>query len=120
MNYIELESVGSTITNEGMVFPIDISEPPVTASDADEMMGVHIMDTADEWWANMSCQDCVTLFSFLANTDIYLTEGYMTWAVGMGDVVAKHNGYNTLAVAAITEGWSIDDYLWKSTEKEVA
>ena len=120
MNYIELESVGSTITNEGMVFPIDISEAPETASEAEEMMGVHIMDCVDEWWAMMSCQDCVTLFSFLANTDIYLTEGYMTWAVGMGDVVAKHNGYNTLAVAAITEGWSIDDYLWKSTEKEVA
>ena len=44
----------------------------------------------------------------------------MTWAVGMGDVVAKHNGYNTLAVAAIEEGWSIDDYLWKSTDVEVA
>ncbi len=119
MNYIELESVGSLIQENGLVFPIDCSEAPETASDAEIMSGVHIMDCDDEWWTNLSCQDCVTLFSFLANTDIYLTEGYMTWAVGMGDIVANHNGYNTLGVAAITEGWSIDDYLWTSTEVEV-
>ena len=116
MNYINLESVGTAVDTDGMTHPI-FADGTI---DNDEGVAVHIMDCDDEWWANLTCQDCVTLFSFLANTDIYLTEGYMTWAVGMGDVVAKHNGYNTLAVAAIEEGWSIDDYLWKSTDVEVA
>ena len=70
MNYIEIESVGSTITEEGMVFPTDCSEPPVTASDADEMMGVHLLDTDNEWWNNMSVKDCEDLMGFL--TPLYL------------------------------------------------
>ena len=65
MSYIDLESVGSTVTNEGMVFPIDISEPPVTASDADEMMGVSIFDVCDEWYSNLSLVDGYTLHNFL-------------------------------------------------------
>ena len=48
MNYIELESNGSLVTNEGIVFPIDCSEAPETASDAEEMMGVHLLDTDNE------------------------------------------------------------------------
>ena len=56
MNYIELESVGSLVTNEGLVFPIDCSEAPVTASDADEMMGVNVFECDDEntkWASDM-------------------------------------------------------------------
>jgi len=121
MNYIDLESVGSTITNEGIVFPQDCSEPPVTASDADEMMGVHIMDCCDEWWSSLSCQEAVTLFSFLAEIpELYYSEGYMSWAVGRGDFVAESNGFNTLVVASIEEGWTIEDCLWSPTEMAVA
>jgi len=65
MSYIDLESVGSTVTSEGLVFPIDISEPPVTASDADEMMGVNVFETTDEWITNLSCEDLTSLVSFL-------------------------------------------------------
>ena len=65
MSFIDLDSVGSTVTNEGMVFPIDISEPPVTASDADEMMGVSIFDVCDEWYSNLSLVDGYTLLNFL-------------------------------------------------------
>ena len=65
MNYIDLDSVGSTVTNEGMVFPIDISEPPVTASDADEMMGVSIFDVCDEWIESLSSEDLIVLIGFL-------------------------------------------------------
>ncbi len=57
MNYIDLESVGSTVQSDGLVFPIDISEPPVTASDADEMMGVSIFEVCDEWIENLSSED---------------------------------------------------------------
>ena len=39
MGYIDLNSVGSTVTDEGIVFPIDCSEAPETASEAEEMMG---------------------------------------------------------------------------------
>ena len=65
MNYIELESVGSLVTNEGLVFPIDCSEAPVTASDADEMMGVNVFECDDEWYYNLSLVDGYNLFTFL-------------------------------------------------------
>ena len=65
MNYIDLESVGSTVTSEGLVFPIDCSEAPETASDADEMMGVNIFECDDEWYYSLSLVDGYNLFSFL-------------------------------------------------------
>tara|TARA_R100001163_G_C4928628_1_gene105566 strand:+ start:243 stop:590 length:348 start_codon:yes stop_codon:yes gene_type:complete len=91
MNYIDLNSVGSTVTDEGMVFPIDCSEAPETASEAEEMMGVHIMDCDDEWWTNMSCEDAVKLFPFLAETDVYDIEGYLIWALAKGELVEEAN-----------------------------
>ena len=91
MNYIELESNGSLVTNEGLVFPIDCSEAPETASEAEEMIGVHIMDCTDEWWTNMSCEDAVTLFPFLAETDVYDIEGYLIWALAKGELVEEAN-----------------------------
>ena len=65
MSYIDLESAGSTVTNEGVVFPQDISEPPVTSSDADEMMGVSIFEVCDEWYSNLSLVDGYNLLVFL-------------------------------------------------------
>tara|TARA_R100000664_G_C2645592_1_gene68553 strand:+ start:105 stop:431 length:327 start_codon:yes stop_codon:yes gene_type:complete len=65
MNYIELNSVGSTITNDGLVFPQDISEAPETASDAEEMMGVSVFDLDSEWIVNLSSEDLISLISFL-------------------------------------------------------
>ena len=65
MSFIDLDSVGSTITSDGVVFPQDISEPPVTASDADEMMGVSIFDVCDEWIESLSSEDLIVLMSFL-------------------------------------------------------
>ena len=91
MSFIELESVGSLVQEDGLVFPIDCSEAPETASDADEMMGVHIMDCVDEWWADMSCEDAVKLFPFLAETELYHTEGYLTWALSKGELVEEAN-----------------------------
>ena len=91
MSYIELESNGSLVTNEGLVFPIDCSEAPETASEAEEMMGVHIMDCDDEWWTNMSCEDAVKLFPFLAETDVYDIEGYLIWALAKGELVEEAN-----------------------------
>ena len=107
LNYIGLESVGSIVTEQGIVFPTDLSEAPETASDAEEMMGVHIMDTTNEWWESMSCQDAVRLFPFLANiTEVYNAEGYLKWAVEMGDLVAESNNQMSLYGASIEEGWN--------------
>ena len=82
MNYIDLESVGSTVTNEGLVFPIDCSEAPETASEAEEMMGVHILDVDDEWIYNLSLVDGWSLLDFLdENLDIEseLMSGFCEW-----------------------------------------
>ena len=93
MSYIDLNSVGSTVTSEGMVFPIDCSEPPVTASDAEEMMGVHILDTVDEWWYSLSMEDALVLFPFLAEiSDVYNSENYMAWAVQRFQIVEEATG----------------------------
>ena len=65
MNYIDLNSVGSTVTNEGLVFPIDCSEAPETASEAEEMMGVHLLDADNEWFNSLSNDDLLSLFVHL-------------------------------------------------------
>ena len=67
-NYIDLESVGSTLTKDLMVFPLDISEAPETASEAEEMMGVHLMDVDNEWFNNLSSDDLVSFFDFIEET----------------------------------------------------
>ena len=107
MNFINLDSVGSTITNEGLVFPQDITEAPTTASEADEMSGVHIMECCDEWWESISCEEGVRLFQFLAETDIYLEKDYFKWAMNQMDKVVEANGFNSVVEATIEEGWSI-------------
>ena len=65
MSFIDLNSVGSTVTSEGLVFPQDISEAPTTASDADEMSGVNVFETTDEWIENLSREDLISLVLFL-------------------------------------------------------
>ena len=97
-DYIELDSVGSTLTSELLVFPTDCSEAPETASEAEEMMGVHIYDTDNEWWENMSLEDATSLFRFLAEIrELYYSEGYMSWAVRMYEVVERANGIEEVA-----------------------
>ena len=76
MSYIDLESVGSTVTNEGLVFPIDCSEAPETASDADEMSGVNIFECSDEWYWNLSLVDGYNLLSFLDDSGLVLPDGF--------------------------------------------
>ena len=83
MSYIGLESVSSIVTTDGIIFPTDVSDTE----------GVHIYDTDNEWWENMSLEDAGNLFRFLAdNTALYHTEGYMSWAVRMYEVVERAHG----------------------------
>ena len=93
--FIDLNSVGSTLTSDLLVFPIDCSEAPETASEAEEMMGVHILDTDNEWWENMSMEDANSLFPFLAEIpEVYYSGNYLTWAVKMYEIVETANNMN--------------------------
>ena len=105
LNYIEIESVGSLVTEEGNVFPIDCSEPPVTASDAEEMMGVHILDTDDEWWMSMSKDEAFRVLEFLdsvgaIDTDVSLPDmgKDFSWASDMYNIAGT---YDELSMEAI-------------------
>ena len=80
MEFIDLTSVGSTLTKDLKVFPIDITEAPTTASEADEMMGVHIYDLTDEWWSNLSFVDGANALHFIElNTDIISQDIFDDW-----------------------------------------
>jgi len=77
MSYIDLDSVGSTVTDDGIVFPIDCSEAPETASDADEMMGVPVTECDDEWFYSLSLVDGYNLLSFLEDDcGLVLPDGF--------------------------------------------
>ena len=76
-NYVDLESVGSTLTKDLKVFPIDISEAPETASEAEEMSGVHIYDLTDEWFMSLNSDDLHSFFHFIE----IVNEGNMVMSV---------------------------------------
>ena len=76
MKFIDLDSVGSTVNSDGLVFPIDCSEAPETASEAEEMMGVHILDVDDEWIWSLSLVDGYNLLSFLEDSGLVLPDGF--------------------------------------------
>ena len=65
MSYIDLNSVGSSVSSEGSVFPINCNESPETSSEADEMMGVNKLETTNEWIENLSSEDLTSLIDFL-------------------------------------------------------
>ena len=76
MSFIDLNSVGSTLTKDLKVFPIDCSEAPETASEAEEMMGVAITDCDDEWFYSLSLVDGYNLLSFLDDSGLVLPDGF--------------------------------------------
>jgi len=80
-DYIELDSVGSTLTSELIVFPtIDSGEAPETASEAEEMLGVHIYDLTDEWWSNLSFVDGCDALEFIElNTHEIIAGPFSVW-----------------------------------------
>ena len=80
MEYQELLSVGCLLTKDLKVFPINCNEPPETASEADEYMGVHIYDLTDEWWSNLSFVDGANALHFIElNTDIISQDIFDEW-----------------------------------------
>ena len=79
LDYIELDSVGSTLTKDLMVFPIDCSEAPETASEAEFMSGVHIYDLDSEWFNSLSSDDLKDFFEFIENTTHLIAGVYNAW-----------------------------------------
>ena len=80
MSFIDLNSVGSTLTEDLLVFPQDISEAPTTASEAEEMLGVHIYDLTDEWWSNLSFVDGTDALEFIElNTHEIIAGPFSVW-----------------------------------------
>ena len=79
-DYIDLDSVGSTLTKDLLVFPIDCSEAPETASEAEEMLGCHIYDLDDEWFINLSSEDLTDFFEFVElNTTEIIAGPFSVW-----------------------------------------
>ena len=80
IDYIELDSVGSTLTSDLLVFPTDCSEAPETASDAEFMSGVHIYDLDSEWFNSLSSDDLTDFFEFVELNTTEIIEGpYSVW-----------------------------------------
>ena len=79
MSSIDLTSVGSTLTSNLEVFPIDCSEAPESASEAEEMMGVHLYDVDGEWFSSMSSDDLKSFFKFIENTTHLIADVYVDW-----------------------------------------
>ena len=102
MDFIDLTSVGSTLTSDLKVFPIDITEAPTTASEADEMMGVHIYDLDNEWFHNLSSNDLKSFFDFLVevNSDNMVMSVFNQWKTQIwGSWEEANNCYMNLEVA---------------------
>ena len=99
MDFINLDSVGSILTKDLKVFPIDITEAPTTASEADEMMGVHIYDLDSEWYNDLGADDLINFFKFIElNTDV-VSVVYNNWKQNIwSEWEEVNNCYMNLAV----------------------
>ena len=93
MTSIDLTSVGSTLTSDLLVFPIDCSEAPETASEAEEMMGTHLMDIDSEWFNSLSHTDLEAFFSFIENTQHLLAGIYNDWRDNIWNNWEEVNNY---------------------------
>ena len=74
-DYIELDSVGSTLTSELKVIPITEYLHSV-----DENMAVHIYDLDDEWYNSLSSEDLTDFFEFVELNTHEIIEGpFSVW-----------------------------------------
>ena len=102
MDFIDLTSVGSTLTKDLKIFPIDITEAPTTASEADEMMGVHIYDLNSERYNDLGADDLINFFKFIElNTDV-VSVVYNNWKQNIwSEWEEVNNCYMNLAVEEV-------------------
>ena len=102
MDFIDLTSVGSTLTKDLLVFPQDITEGPETASDVEEMSGVHIYDLDNEWFNSLSSDDLKSFFNFIVevNSHNMVMSVFNQWKTQIwGSWEEANNCYMNLEVA---------------------
>ena len=80
---MDLDSVGSTITSELMIFPQLCDEAPTNASEAEEMMGTHLYDCDDEWFTSLSFEDLTDLFEFVELKGDVVKVTFNNWKILM-------------------------------------
>ena len=97
MEYQELLSVGCLLTKDLKVFPINCNEPPETASEADEYMGVHVYDLDSEWFNSLSSDDLLLFFDFIEETQDLTNVVYNEWKTNIwSDWEEANNCYMNL------------------------
>ena len=80
IDYIELNSVGATLTSEKNVLPQDENGLIVNQD-----MATHLNDIDTEWWNSLSANDLSDLFEFIENTNEYQGMVYNFWKEGIVD-----------------------------------
>ena len=99
MSYIDLNSVGSSVSSEGSVFPINCNESPETSSEAEEMMGVHLYDIDSEWFNSLSSDDLTDFFEFVELNSDVVKSVYNDWKTKLwGEWEEANNCYMNLEV----------------------
>ena len=90
-DYIELDSVGSTLTSELKVFPI---------GETNEDVAVHIYDLTDEWYTSLSSEDLTDFFEFVElNTTEIVAGPFSVWKTKLwGKWEEVNNCYMNLEV----------------------
>ena len=63
MNVLVLESVGSCVDTDGMIYPLNIDNTP------DLNSGVDFLDTTDEWSESLSEEDAGLLDDWMIKID---------------------------------------------------
>ena len=63
MNVLVLESVGSCVDTEGVIYPLNVDNTPDSAG------GVDFLDTTDEWSEALSEEDAGLLDAWLIKID---------------------------------------------------
>ena len=84
-DYIELESVGSALTSELNVCPLNVGG----GIDIDN--GVHLYDVSDEWYCNLSDDDLISFFEFIENTTHLIADVYVDWKTKIWSMWEEHN-----------------------------
>ena len=120
MTNIDLNSVGSTLTSDLLVFPIDCSEAPENASEAEEMMGTHLYDVDNEWYMSLSSTDLTALFNFIEETqdDLEMVT-YNSWRDNIQSEWYQVNVIDCTEGSNWTESYGVEEDGYSPTEEEL-
>ena len=92
-DYIELDSVGSVLTSENMVSPMN--EDGTFDTDS----GTHLYDCDDEWFTSLSSEDLTNLFDFVELNNNMVEIIFNDWKTSIwGDWETANNCYMNLEV----------------------